>query len=680
MYLKLSFLLSFFKSIDQSFLHNFYHLGVWIVFSLVLGILYFFSFGWSLFLLYIILILLIFFLSFCFFKYNYLGLFSLLILLSFVIGLGLAYLRSPSYEESLHREGKHYISGNIEMIRPSVVGSKKKHVLVMLSSVCSDSLELRYKRAGVYCDESFIKNFDYGDRVLFCVFLFKDHGPLLPFSHDFRFYKHLHKIDFYLNGVCPPELVSKVTVKSCLDLLGELRLFYYRNIKKYVTHDNANFISSLVLGESRGLHKDIMQDMRYAGVSHVLCVSGLHLTLVSFISFYVFRFLFNSISIIALSCHVKTLSAVFAWIISCFYWILSGMNVATSRAFIMTSVTLLGVVISKNVNALRSLSIAMLIIVLLNPLQVKSLSFQLSFSAVIALVGGYSFFMNSIYIRRKGVISSTLNFFSGNIYSSLAVSIFTAPIAIYHFYYFSTYQVLGNLLVVPIIAMFLMPLAIICLFLIPLDLGGFCMRLMSLGVDYVMFIASYLSSLPGSSYFYGYISWFNCVLYLLSFCVFLLWKGMARYFGLLIFFLALILGFCYEKPVLILDTKRVLIGVNSDGKLRIYGKHASKFLLNYWSNWFGQKNYIYKKADLFDVNFCFSTLNNKRVLLMNRVCDVDNSVDLVLNNVNNYKFPKISTINKSELESCSKLVVYSKSSYWKVVGINSTLKIPYLMH
>nr|WP_241773766.1 ComEC/Rec2 family competence protein [Rickettsia asembonensis] len=88
----------------------------------------------------------------------------------------------------------------------------------------------------------------------------------------------------------------------------------------------------------KGLNRQIMQDMRQNGISHVLCVSGLHLSLVVMIIFLTTRFLLNLSNYLAYNFNIKLISAYCSLIGSFGYLELSGMQIAATRAFITAAI------------------------------------------------------------------------------------------------------------------------------------------------------------------------------------------------------------------------------------------------------------------------------------------------------------------------------------------------------
>lgn len=112
--------------------------------------------------------------------------------------------------------------------------------------------------------------------------------------------------------------------------------------------------------------------MRQSGISHILCVSGLHLSLVAMLFFISARFLLNLSNYIAYNYNIKSIAAICSLIGSYGYLELSGMQIAATRAFIMTAIFIYAVMIGRKPYPLRSLAIAAFIILSVNPEYISS--------------------------------------------------------------------------------------------------------------------------------------------------------------------------------------------------------------------------------------------------------------------------------------------------------------------
>ena len=272
------------------------------------------------------------------------------------------------------------------------------------------------------------------------------------------------------------------------------------------------------------------------------------------------------------------------------YLMLSGSNIAATRAFIMTFFVILAIILERSAYPLRSVMIAGMIILLFSPEYIMHPSFQLSFSAVLCLISGYEIYLRNQKIlgTSKGMFANVKLYIFSNIYSSFLGSIVTAPFVIYHFYKFATYSILMNLLAVPLMSFFMMPLAILSLILIPLDVSDWSLKLLGVFVKIITDSAQIVVDLPVATINTGYITDFSMFIFTLGFFWICLWQTSWLYFGLVIICISLCMMYLSPKPDFIYDHRIKAIGIKNKDVIDIYSKYKiSSFTKEYWLNWYG---------------------------------------------------------------------------------------------
>lgn len=196
-------------------------------------------------------------------------------------------------------------------------------------------------------------------------------------------------------------------------------------------------VSAVSLGEKRALSDRLREVYSTSGVSHVLAVSGLHVGIMCWFLYLIFpAFLFR---------RAEWMRQLLVMGILWGYAFAIGLPVSITRTLIMFSIVAVCRAIERETSALNSLGIAALIMLAANPSALFDMSFQLSFSAVLFIVI-ITPLMLEIYEPR--------NPFGRYVWRvsvlSLAAQIGTVPIVMYHFSGFSTYVMLANLFVVPV--------------------------------------------------------------------------------------------------------------------------------------------------------------------------------------------------------------------------------------
>ena len=196
-------------------------------------------------------------------------------------------------------------------------------------------------------------------------------------------------------------------------------------------------VSAVSLGEKRALSDQLREVYSTSGVSHVLAVSGLHVGIMCWFLYLIFPAFFFR--------RAEWLRQFLVMGILWAYAFAIGLPVSITRTLIMFSIVAICRAAERETSALNSLGIAAVVMLIANPSALFDMSFQLSFSAVMFIVI-ITPVMLEIYEPRNPVGRyvwrvSVLSF---------AAQIGTVPIVMYHFSGFSTYVMLANLFVVPV--------------------------------------------------------------------------------------------------------------------------------------------------------------------------------------------------------------------------------------
>lgn len=269
--------------------------------------------------------------------------------------------------------------------------------------------------------------------------------------------------------------------KTALSVLENARAGLNRHITKNFDTDSGALISSITTGQRVYMSEELRDAFNVTGLAHILSISGTHFGLFSVLLFGLFRFLIKYLPYRILQRVTVYLTPPQGAAVLCLpfmvaYLGLSGWGIPAVRSFIMVSLFLAGLLIGRKGFWLNSLLFAAFVIVLWSPDAIFSLSFQLSFLAVlfIGFSVGYMEDKESAEAGKSGstedknffsrIITSTLQIFRTSILISLAASLGTALLVAYYFHYFSLISPLSNLIVTPLIGFILLPLALLSSF------------------------------------------------------------------------------------------------------------------------------------------------------------------------------------------------------------------------
>ena len=138
---------------------------------------------------------------------------------------------------------------------------------------------------------------------------------------------------------------------------------------------------------------------------------------------------------------------------------LAGGTIPTQRAFVMTAIVLLAILLNRTGISLRLIALAATVVLLLRPEALLSVSFQMSFAASIALVAAYEGFSGRFRISAGEVNfpRRVLMYLAAVAFTTVIASLATGPFAIFHFNRLALVGTVANMVAVPVAAMWVMP-------------------------------------------------------------------------------------------------------------------------------------------------------------------------------------------------------------------------------
>ncbi|MGN0444632.1 MAG: ComEC/Rec2 family competence protein [Acutalibacteraceae bacterium] len=210
------------------------------------------------------------------------------------------------------------------------------------------------------------------------------------------------------------------------------------NIRNYLDGDFAEFAISLLLGDKTYLSPEMKEDFSFSGLSHIMAVSGLHLSVWVMGLFLILRKLRFDKRVAGTLCILSSVCLVF----------FCAFSVSVIRAAVMMTVYFSAPFFARKGDSLNSLGFAAFIICALNPFAVCDISFLLSFFATLGILVFSDLFP---FFFKRNTENKPLykigRYAVGTAAVSLSAGIFTVPIIIRYFSSLTVWGVLGNVAV-----------------------------------------------------------------------------------------------------------------------------------------------------------------------------------------------------------------------------------------
>ena len=357
--------------------------------------------------------------------------------------------------------------------------------------------------------------------------------------------------------------------------LYELRCNIKYMLSKICTERELGLLSAMVIGEKSDIDSDIKELYSTQGIAHVLAISGLH---ISVIGMGIYKLLRRKMWYLS--------SATVGAVVMISFTFMTGNSVSAVRAVVMFVLHVLADVLGRKYDMLSSLSLSAILLLWDNPYYITNGSFLLSYAAMVAVSVAGPIVIE--FVAMKNVFINSLLF-------NISLTFTSLPINSCLFYRLSTYSILLNLLVVPL-------MSIVLLMTILGILAGFFFE--SAGVFiigtavYILrlyeSLSSWTASLPYSSVVTGGLEWKTVSLYYLCLGLILVLMKYGHLIGRLKLFKMRQILEVYVKPICWLAVATLLCSMT----IMIYAPKQNGFSLYFLDVGQGDCAYIHSETGL----------------------------------------------------------------------------------
>ena len=219
-------------------------------------------------------------------------------------------------------------------------------------------------------------------------------------------------------------------------------------------------LSAMILGEKSGLDAEVKSLYQKAGISHILAISGLH---VSFLGMGLYRILRHRLR------RTYWMSATITAAVMLSYAIMTGNGVSTLRAVGMLCIYLIADILGQNYDMLSALGAMILVLLWKNPFLIGYSGFAFSVAAVLGVGAGQEVILKYAKVcagkqkedtQAENVLKQKWKEQREGLWISLSIQLFTLPLVAYHYYEIPVYAMILNLFVLALVK-YLMELGVL---------------------------------------------------------------------------------------------------------------------------------------------------------------------------------------------------------------------------
>ena len=392
--------------------------------------------------------------------------------------------------------------------------------------------------------------------------------PMLPGGYDFARTAWFAGISATGSALGEPMIV---TPSAGGGGLARLQRSLSDHVHSRLAGSPGGIAAAFASGDRGGIAKTDEDAMRDAGLTHLLSVSGLHVSAVIAVVYFVAIRLLALWPWLALRVRLPILAAGAAAGAGIGYTLLTGAEVPTVRSCIGALLVLLALALGREPLSLRMLAVAAICVMLLWPEAVVGPSFQMSFGAVIAIVAlaGAEPVGGVMAPRDAGWGGGGGRQLAMLLLTGMVIELALLPIGLFHFHKTGVYGAFANVIAIPLTTFVTMPLIGIALLLDTVGAGAPAWWLCGKSLDLLLGLAHWTAAQPGAVTRLPAIGEGAFVLFLFGALWLALWHGRVRLLGLIPSVLAAGTLALLRPPDLLISGDGHHVGIVEDGGNRL---------------------------------------------------------------------------------------------------------------
>lgn len=363
--------------------------------------------------------------------------------------------------------------------------------------------------------------------------------PAAPGSYDFArdaFFEGVGGVGLALTAPAAAALPAPPAALRRVMDVNAVRWSLARRIVGAMGVETGGLAAAMVTGHDAFVPREQEDDMRAAGLAHIISISGLHMAIVGGFVFAAVRLLIAAWPWLALRVPGKKVAAAAGLAAVGGYLAISGAPPPAERAAITAAVAFGAMMVDRRAISLHALALAALVILVLQPEAVTEPGFQMSFSATAALVALAEAWrrpvreINTPWPIR--VVQGAGVWLAASLAASFVAGLATGPFAIQHFNRVATFGLLANLTVAPISSFLMMPALALGAALTPLGLGQGPLALADVAIGLMTRVAATAADAPGAMLLVPSAPNWTLAAAFLGILWLCLWRGRLRWAGL----------------------------------------------------------------------------------------------------------------------------------------------------
>jgi competence protein ComEC len=401
--------------------------------------------------------------------------------------------------------------------------------------------------------------------------------PMLPGAYDFARAAWFQGLAATGSALGEPTLVRPAERPAGL---GAVQRRLAEHVRSRLGGSPGTIAAAFASGDRGAIRPADEDAMRDAGLTHLLSISGLHVSAVVAAGYLLAIRLLALWPWLALRTRLPVVAAGVAALAGIGYTLLTGAEVPTIRSCIGAVLVLAALALGRDPLSLRMVAVAAFVVMLFWPEAVVGPSFQMSFAAVIAIVAlhGSAPVKRFLKPREEAWGMRLARLLAMLLLTGIVIELALMPIGLFHFHRAGVYGALANVIAIPLTTFVSMPLIALALLLDMGGLGAPAWWAAGKSLELLLALAHWTAAQPGSVALLPAMGTGTFALFAAGGLWLALWNGRVRLWGLVPVALATGMAAAVRPPdVLVSGDGRHVGIVGGDGALMVVRESRSTY-------------------------------------------------------------------------------------------------------
>ena len=390
--------------------------------------------------------------------------------------------------------------------------------------------------------------------------------PMLPGAYDFA--RAAYFKGYAATGSVQGEVELVDVAHGDGSLLASLQRSLSAHVRSQLGGSAGTIAAAYASGDRGAIAVADEVAMRDSGLTHLLSISGLHVSAVIAAAYLLAIRLLALWPWLTLNVRLPVIAASIAAVTGIGYTLLTGAEVPTVRSCVGAVLVLIALALGREPLSLRMVAVAAFVVLLLWPESLIGPSFQMSFAAVIAIVAlsGSSPVRAYLRSREEAWWMRVWRSMVMLLVTGIVIEISLTPIVLFHFHRSGLYGALANVVAIPLTTFVSMPMIALALLFDLVSLGAPFWWLAGKSLDFMLWIAHFTAGQPGAVRLMPQMSYATFALFVAGGLWLALWRGRERLLGFVPVGVATIMLLATPVPDLLISGDGRHVAITGEGE------------------------------------------------------------------------------------------------------------------